>query len=231
MIRADVDNSFFRRYLWIALGSVSYAFWCLYDGLIAYPRKLEIAKAFEAIPDDAMKFQAWSQLATENGWATRFPAKTAKEIEGMIPGQFMFAIICGVIGLAALIIWLRAKGSWVEGDETLIRNSRGKQVPIESITKIDKRKWPEKGIAKLHFKTDGRSGKFVLDDFQYDSAKVVQLLTFAEANLDASQIRGDQLEREKKSTADEDQESQQDSPLGQPDNKSEIEPEGSRVTP
>lgn len=197
MIRADVHLPFFRKHLYLALGCIAYAAWCIYDALIGYPKKLKIAQAFESIPDDANKLEKWVEVASENGWSSRNPAKTADEVLGMIQGQYIYAMICVVIALVALILWVRAKGTWVEADETTIRNSRGSELPIDGITKIDKRKWTDKGIAKIHYSANGRSGRFVLDDFKYDTESVGKILNLAEANLEPNQIRGDKLERVK----------------------------------
>ena len=201
MIRANVHQPYFRKHLFIALGGFAYAAWCLYDGLVAYPRNLEIAEAFEAIPDDAKRVETWTQLASERGWSADTPVKSAAEVASLISGQFFFAAICATVGIVALIIWARARGTWVEGDESQIRSSWGDEIAIPSITKINKRKWPEKGIARLYYEENGKKGRFVMDDFKYDSTAMGQILTFAEAHLSADDVVGDRLERDKAADA------------------------------
>lgn len=212
MIRADVDSSFFRRYLWIGIGCLAYALWCLYDGFIAYPSQLERAAAFEAIPDGAKRIDTWIALASKNGWPERIPLKSADELAGMISGQMFYATICILISGIALFSWFRSRGTWIEGDESKLRHCRGQEVPIDAITKIDKRKWAKKGIAKVTYNDGGRNRRFVLDDFKYHTASVRKLLAFAEANLEADQVTGDQLERDKvePSTTEEPAESSDD---------------------
>lgn len=197
MIRADVHLPFFRKHLFLALGCFAYALYFIYDGLIAYPKKLKIAEAFESIPNGPNKSEQWVQMATENGWSSRNPAKTADEVAGLIQGQFIYASICVAIAAVALILWARAKGTWVEADEQEIRNSRGKTLSIDAITKIDKRKWSDKGIARIHHQTNGRRGRFILDDFKYDTPAVGQILVLAESGLEPDQVVGDKLERVK----------------------------------
>lgn len=197
MIRANVHQPFFRKFLWVFLGCVAFAGWCLYDGLIAYPKKLTIAQAYEKLPENDDRRQAWKELAAENGWPIMTPAKTAEDISHDIGGQFMMIILCSLFGVPALLMFMSGQGTWIEGDENLLRNSKGQELPIDSIVKIDKRKWDAKGIAKIHYEVNGKSKKFVMDDFKYDRDPMGELIRFAEANLTEDQIVGDFLERDK----------------------------------
>ena len=200
MIRAQVHQPFFRKFLYVFLGCTAFAGWCLYDGLIAYPKKLTIAEAYEGLPEEGRR-EAWKELAGENGWPTITPAKTASDIRHDISTQFMQLILCMLFGLPALMMFMSGQGTWVEGDETVIRNSKGQEVPIDAITKIDKRKWDAKGIAKIYYEVDGKTKKFVMDDFKYDREPMGQLMKFAEAHLTEEQVTGDFLERDKERIA------------------------------
>ncbi len=196
MIRADVYQPFFRKFLWVFLGCTAFAGWCLYDGLVAYPQKLTQAEAYEQLPEDGRR-DAWMELATEEGWPTITPAKTAEDIRHDIGSQFMMVVLCMLFGIPALLKFMSGQGTWVEGDETVIRNSKGQEVPIDAITKIDKKKWEAKGIAKIFYEVDGKQKKFVMDDFKYDRKAMAQLMEFAESNLEEEQVLGDFLERDK----------------------------------
>jgi hypothetical protein len=200
MIRADVHQPFFRKFLWVFLGCTIFAAWCLYDGLVAYPKDLTIAEAYEELPEEGRR-EAWITLATEKGWPTITPAKTAKDIRHDIGGQFMMIALCTLFGIPALLKYMSGQGTWVEGDETLIRNSKGQEVLIDSITKIDKRKWDAKGIAKIHYQVGGKKKTFVMDDFKYKQEPMGKLLRLAEANLSQEQVTGDFLERDKDAIA------------------------------
>ncbi|MCO8125455.1 hypothetical protein NHH03_27195 [Stieleria sp. TO1_6] len=200
MIRAEVHQPFFRKFLWVFLGCLAFAGWCLYDGLIGYPHQMTIADAYEKLPEEGRR-EAWKTLAAEKGWPTRTPDKSAEEIGHDIGGQFMMAILCGILGIPALLKWMSGQGTWVEGDESLIRNSSGQEVPIDSITQIDKRKWDAKGIAKIQYQVDGKTKKFVMDDFKYDRQTMGRLMRFAEAGLSEEQVVGDFLERDKDAIA------------------------------
>ncbi|MCC9601592.1 hypothetical protein LOC67_13625 [Stieleria sp. JC731] len=196
MIRAEVHTPFFRKFLFVFLGCIAFGAYCLYDGLVAYPKKLSMSEAYEALPEDGRQ-DAWKDLATEKGWPTRTPANSAEEMRHKIGSQFMMAVLCGIFAIPALLKYMSGQGTWVEGDETIIRNSKGQVVPIEAISKIDKHKWAEKGIAKIHYEVDGKSKKFIMDDFKYDREKMGEIMLLAEANLDEDQVTGDDLERDK----------------------------------
>ncbi|MCS7466853.1 hypothetical protein NZK35_09375 [Stieleria sp. ICT_E10.1] len=200
MIRAQVHQPFFRKFLYVFLGCTAFAGWCLYDGLIKYPKNLTIAEAYEGLPEEGRR-EAWKELAAENGWPTITPSKTANDIRHDISSQFMMVILCSLFAIPALMMFMSGQGTWVEGDETLIRNSKGQEVPIDAITKIDKRKWDAKGIAKIHYEVDGKKMKFVMDDFKYEREPMGQLMKFAEAQLTEEQVTGDFLERDKERIA------------------------------
>ncbi|QDT12057.1 hypothetical protein K239x_40650 [Planctomycetes bacterium K23_9] len=213
MIRASYDPRYFRRFLWVALVCMAYSLWCCYDAWVAYPAKGEVALAYEAVkakfdganpepPQDDMldlgfprsqtKWLAtWEAVAKENGWPPEPPEKTAKEIGEDIGKQYFMMVLCGLVGVPSLIKWWRGQGTWVEGDESTIRNSRGKELQIANIVKIDKRKWEDKGIAKIHFLEKGdRKKVFVMDDFKFQREPMAKIMAFAEANLTPEQIIG-----------------------------------------
>lgn len=76
MLRADVQSSFFRRYLWIAVACVVVIGWCGFDIQVTYPGKQVIAEAYESLPDTIEREGTWVQLAEENGWSTDTPTNS-----------------------------------------------------------------------------------------------------------------------------------------------------------
>ena len=203
MIRAEVHQPYFRKFLFVFLGCTAFAMWCLYDCLVGYPRKLTQAEAYAQLPEEGRQ-KAWRELATEKGWPTITPAKSPEDIRHDIGSQFMMVFLCGLFAVPTLLMFMSGQGTWVEGDETLIRNSKGQEVPIAAITRIDKRKWQDKGIAKLYYEVDGKTKKFVMDDFKYKREPMGQLMRFAEAHLSPEQVEGDFLERDKETMSEED---------------------------
>ena len=199
MQRADFTPSYFRRYLWVTLACVAYTLWCCYDAFIAYPKKGEISAAYESLQQQFEETErplielprAWEKVAGPKGWSTIQPGKTTDDIRADIGKQYFMMVLCGLIGVPAFIKWARGQKTWVEGNEELIRNSSGQELKISEITKIDKRKWDEKGIALIHYLKDGkRKKKFVMDDFKFDRDSMSKILQNAEASLKPDQIVG-----------------------------------------
>ena len=210
MIRAPYVPGYFRRFLFVAIGCFAFAMYCLYDGFITYPHKLVVAKAYYEMPEQD-RTEQWREKAKANGWPLEKP-KEPDEIEHLISSQWGMACICALIGIPAFLKWFLAKGTWIEGDEKLIRNSRGKEVPIESITKINKRKWEDKGLATIYYDDNGKSRKFVMDDFKFEREPMGQLMRYAEANLSADQVVGGlkEVDREAQQAAAESEEANED---------------------
>lgn len=183
MIRADVHLPYFKKFLWIAIAALGYAAWSAYDGFIAYPEKLRIAVAYEALPDTEAGRQQWRQVATENGWPPGIPTKTAEKMRSLIASQFLAIVVCGIAATFLLLKWWRAHGTWIEGDESTFRNSRGTEFSLANLTEINRRKWEDKGIAVLKYTEGGKTRKFVLDDFKFDRENTGKLLEIAESKL------------------------------------------------
>ena len=84
MIRAEVDLSFFRRFLWIAIGCVLGTAWCLLDAWVTYPRKLVIAESYESFPQTDAGLEQWQAVSEKNGWLAEPPEKTASELRALM---------------------------------------------------------------------------------------------------------------------------------------------------
>ena len=201
MIRAESHAPFFRRFLYVFLGCFAFTCWFLYDGLIGYPQQRVIAEAYEEIPEED-RAEQWPEVAKENGWSTLVPAKTSKEITHGIGQQFMFTVICGIMSIVVLMKFIGGQGAYVEGDSEVIRTHKGVEVPIRSITSIDKHKWEDKGIAKIRYQVDGKQKTFIMDDFKFQREPMAQIMEFAEAHLDRESILGDLPQRDKVAPAE-----------------------------
>ncbi|MEM9366171.1 MAG: hypothetical protein AAGD07_09250 [Planctomycetota bacterium] len=183
MIRAHVHMPYFSKFLYISLACFAYALWCLYDARVAYPKKLQIARAYETFPTTAAGQRDWTALAEEKGWPTAVPEKTAVKVEALIVNQYLSIAGCAMLGTFLFSKWWFARGSWIEGDEHILKNSRGQQCELSELLSINKRKWESKGIAVLKYRNGTKKRKFVLDDYKFDRESTGQLLAFAEARL------------------------------------------------
>lgn len=191
-IQAAYQESFFRKFLFIALICFAYGLWCLYDGLVAYPAKLERSKVYhvEMAELGEGREAAWLERTQSEGWPIYIPDKPEK-IESDIVTQFVQIGIVLVIGIPMLLKYLLARGTYVAADDEAIRPSwRRDVIPFAAITKIDKSRWGPKGIAKLTYTQDGGERTFIMDDFKFARAEMAQIMERAERDLPDNAIIG-----------------------------------------
>lgn len=192
-VKAQSEEGFFRKFLYIALVCLAYSVWCLYDGLIAYPAKLVQSNVYHgelASLEGDQRDKAWLERTITEGWPTHVP-KAPDEIKNDIVKQYMQIAVCLVIAIPMLLKYFLARGTYVEATEDEIRPSWTKTViPFASITKIDKAKWAKKGIAKLFYTVDGKTKMFTMDDFKFVQADMALIMTRAERDLPDSAIIG-----------------------------------------
>ena len=204
IVRADYDPGYYRRFLWLAIGSILFTAWCAYDAFVKYPHELERAQVYW-IPSEekggrteftSMKQDDWQTAAREKGWSSdEFPEKP-DEIRHKIQSQYLFAGFAVVCGVVCLLKWLLAKGSWVEGTDTALNTNYGPSFQFDQIESIDKTRWEKKGIAKIKYKDGGRTRQFVFDDFKFHREPMGRILRTIEKTLADDQIVGGAREKE-----------------------------------
>lgn len=195
-IRAQSDRKFFRRFILLGLGALGFAGWCLYDGLVAWPKKNQIWAAYEAIPE-ADRPERWPEVAAENGWSSKRPKKKGyHHTEGEIHTQLVMAVPITLVGLWFFWGVWRSRGSWIAADAEGISSSWGQSFAWDDVTKLDKKKWRGKGIAKVHYSQGDRASVFTLDDFKYQREPADAILLQLEERLDREQITGGPTEAE-----------------------------------
>lgn len=191
-VQAAYQEAFFRKFLFIALICFAYGLWCLYDGLVAYPAKLERARVYhvEMAELGDGREAAWLERTQAESWPIPIPDKPEK-IESDIVTQFVQIGIVLAIGIPMLLKYLLARGTFVAADDEAIRPSwRRDSIPFAAITKIDKTRWEAKGIAKLTYTTAKGERTFVMDDFKFARAEMAQIMARAERDLPDVAING-----------------------------------------
>lgn len=158
--------------------AIGFAFYCLYDGLIGYPSqrergfdefKTDFKSLFEPPHDRSVtvaEYEAQPDKERRDEWIHYAHERGIKGAADVVM-QFVMAAISGLIGLFLLSIPLRARGQWIEMDDNTLRTSWGQEVPIDQIEVIDKRKWRDKGIAKIAYRDGTRKRRFILDDMKF----------------------------------------------------------------
>ena len=140
------------------------------------------------------KLDKWPDLAYEHKWEETIPDPATgeehvrEEMEVKIQLQYVMAAVSTPLGLWALFIFFSSRGKWIEADETTIRSSWGEELALSTITELDKKKWSNKGIAKITYEEKGRMKNFVLDDCKYDRPATEEILRLVEANIQETQI-------------------------------------------
>jgi hypothetical protein len=186
-MKANID----RKYLWrlglIASGVLAMALWFLYDGAITYPRQRERALEYQGLEEEG-RLNEWKEIARQRGWPTEAPGKPKEDVDIHI--QFVMASLVALPGLLYSFLLLRARGRWIEVDGTELRTSWGQRVEFGQIVTLDKKKWKSKGIAKVHYRRNGRKCRLILDAWKYDAEPARAILREVESGLDANQIVG-----------------------------------------
>lgn len=195
-LHADFSNSFRNRYLIVGIVLTGFTFWCLYDGLVAYPKQREqtqepwdtyqeiVEKAGTDQPSGTAIQEQWEAIANEKGWSTELPPEEPKTDNDIIV-QYIMAAITGCLSLPFLVSYFLSRGQWVELDDDGIRTSRGQEFSLNQITVVDKRKWKNKGLAIISYlkPEDERERKFVLDAFKFQATPTDQMMEIIDSKI------------------------------------------------
>ncbi len=195
-LRANFDRGFLRRYLLMAAVGLGWAAYCAYDGLVAYPKKLEIAREFDVLRkleadreiDYLEREKRWKSITDEKQWPSQEPKKTAEEMRNLISQQYFMGAIGLLIGLPALYSWFTSRNSWIERTPTGLTTSWGQKLDYTTVQILNKRRWTKKGIAVAEYEDGGTRRKFVFDDFKFERQPLDQMLRDLEMVLSDAQI-------------------------------------------
>ncbi len=225
-LRTEINHRFLIRMGIVGLACLGMTAWCLNDGLVAWPAQQERATAYlkfqEENPDVGGQdlYDMWKEFAAEKGWepgvagSEKTPYGPPKsDID--INGQFYMGGFTAFLGLIFLGRVLLNRGCWIEADEDGLRSSENREVKFDQVTNLDKKKWANKGIAKLNYEVDGRKDRIVLDDCNYDRDTTNEILRHVEASIGRDKIINGKPEKPKK-VDDETTDSAVASPTGEP---------------
>lgn len=196
-LKANFDRSYLWRYWVIILMGLGSAAWFFYDATIGYPKKAKIAQAWEGLAEleSGPRSERWREMAAEKGWPQEVPIKPSKEIEESIRFQYIYGAVATLIGAGMLGYLLIARNSWIEESPAGLTTSWGQTVDFSTVTKLNKRRWKDKGIARVDYLEDGKKRQFVFDDFKYERGAIGQLLQKLESQLPPERIVQPESER------------------------------------
>ncbi len=153
----------------------------------------------DVIAQTTKRFDAmWIQVCDDNDWSTEYPEEPKNPYA--IDQQFYMAAGIVPFSLFFLFTLLRHRNDWIEGDKTGLRNSRKASLQFQDINHFDKKRWEKKGIAWIHYTTEGSKRKFLLDDCNYDYKPVRAIVRLVESHIDRAIILGGEPEPPEKST-------------------------------
>jgi hypothetical protein len=133
----------------VALMFLGFGIWCVRDGFFVWPRHNAEARA-RGIKEPHPGFD--------------------------VPLNQLLGIVLPLAGLALLgHMYRRSRGRY-ELSGTVISVPGHRSVPLESILRIDKRRWERKGIAEIEYDNGDGPRTFVLDDFYYQRQPTDQIL-------------------------------------------------------
>jgi hypothetical protein len=122
-------------------------------------------------------------------WAKYMHERGIKSIPEVFT-QYVQAAVATLIGLFLLSIPLRSRGRWIEADETGITSSWGQSFRYDEVEEVNKRRWRDKGIAKVTYVAGGRRQLFVIDDFKFVRESTDQILFELEQRIELERITG-----------------------------------------
>ena len=160
--------------------------WFFFDGLVGYPfsnKRWLKHKEFE----DRKQLQDWPAYARSQGWTEAPPHKFHSPSDSVT--QHLFGLVGTLIGGGALLYWFTQKKRVIRTDEKAVYTPTGKRVPFEAITGVNRKQWESKGLATVRYSVDGRTGKFVLDDYKYSCEPTHHIMKEIEEELTARSAR------------------------------------------
>ncbi len=208
-VKAPISTGWRVRLGGMAVMFVGFCLFFLYDGFVGYPNQQKLYLQFAAFKAEQTGkseieiFDLWDKHAQEHGLP---PAgKDGKDITGMekTPGSILTQKIFGfgMIPFSIMIVyaWIGTFSRWVAVDEQGVTTSGGQKAPWDSVTKLDKLRWPKKGIAFVHYQDADKQipQKILLDDFKFDRVATEQIVRAVELHLKDEQIVGDMREVER----------------------------------
>jgi hypothetical protein len=199
-IRAENDPRYSRKFLIMGLVAIGFAIWSLRDGLVAYPAqreqgfadfKTEDTKYFSDADRKALslgEFEATADEQQRTKWS-RYVVARDIPAEANIITQFVMAAIAAPVGLWLISMPLRARGRWIEIGDAGVTSSWGQNFRFDQVELVNKRKWRNKGIAKVTYRDDNnRKRVFVVDDYKFERYPTDAILYELEQRIDPERI-------------------------------------------
>jgi hypothetical protein len=197
-IKAENEPRYSRKFLYMGIGALVFSLWCLKDAAFKYPAEREQAFA-EFKEYDKTFFSGSHKSLGREEFGVVADAKKRDEFDtytherglhgtAEIFTQYLMAIAMVVAGLILVSIPLRARGRWIENTDDGINSSWGESFRFDEVEEVNKRKWRNKGIAKVTYVSNGRRRTFDIDDYKFDRYRTDAILYELEQRIDLGRI-------------------------------------------
>lgn len=162
-IQTKLSRPYVMRFVIIGLAVLGISLWSAYDGLVAYPESNVRYDKFIELQKDG-KSDLWAEYARSKGWSVEQPATRKSDFD--IRVQFIQMGICAFLSVAAFawLGWLKSRAPGANNDGVVVK---GRTIPFDTITKIDKTRWESKGIATLTYREKEAQKTLTLDEWYY----------------------------------------------------------------
>ena len=166
--------------------------WFLYDGYVVWPngaerhaefveieKKLVESGKIEAVEHKAHGGEVneylrieWERYAREAGYKRDIPKERT---DASIREQRMigWVMMTGSLCFGLWIAWNHKLRVRAEGD--VVIGTSGQRVELDSIVKIDRKKWENKGIAYAIYEVDGKQKRLCLDEHKFKGCEAIIL--------------------------------------------------------
>lgn len=142
--------------------------------------------------------ELWLEYSSLKEWGED-PGSKAYDA-GNIRNQFIAAGVAGILAAIVLFILIRTSLRSIEADGEALYTQCGAKVPYADMTRVDKRKWENKGMAVVHYQEDGVEKKAKIDGMVYgqfdeaDGAPAEKLFALVLANFKGEILEYEELE-------------------------------------
>ena len=188
-VEAKITKEWKKRMFLMFAFFFAFGLWFLYDGYVGYPKE---AKRFEiydkfreslvaegkmtremlAAAQNASLEDAWRTYALSQGIERTIPSDRT-DADFLQQKKIGLGTIIASFFILGWVFWSSSKV--LRANDSTIFTIDGKEVPFDSITAVDRKKWDKKGIAYILYPKEGKTVRATLDDYKYGGAEEILL--------------------------------------------------------
>lgn len=186
--KATIASGYRWRLIIIALGSLGWAGYCVYDATIAYPNQIARRQAFVDYRDTHADWATtWGDHAIAQGWD---PEEPVEKSQGDIMTQWAMFALTAPIGLYCLVLAVMWQRRFIAVDDEALYAYGDRKAVWDQITRIDAQRWDSKGIARVYYNAGSGEQAILVDDWKYERTPTTAIFNRLKEKVDASKFDG-----------------------------------------